>query len=248
MGEFRWMDELVESGDFVDAAGLAAPVHAGGPVDVWAVTGIDGDQMLGLVRVFPRRRRRQRRSEPGTTVAPANPVGPARPSRAPKAGKVRARRSPPADIGCGSRRPGNRGWHFRMDDPHVSQPSAKATWPAEIIGVRQLTPHCGVPKVWSLFVCDGHDALPVAARMLVAAHTGCRPGPGRRAGRPGHRRPRRRRRARPGRLRAEGRGPALAELMPCSRVTTCGIGPNPALPPTRSRPDPTRSRQGAACH
>ena len=31
-------------------------------------------------------------------------------------------------------------------------------------------PQC---KVQSLFVCDGHDALPVAAsRMLVAAHTG----------------------------------------------------------------------------
>ena len=30
-------------------------------------------------------------------------------------------------------------------------------------------------------------------------------------------------------------GPALAELMPCSRVTTCGIGPNPALSPARSR-------------
>jgi hypothetical protein len=43
-------------------------------------------------------------------------------------------------------------------------------------------------------------------------------------------------------------GPALAELMPCSRVTTCGIGPNPALSPARSRPAPARSRQGAACH
>jgi hypothetical protein len=33
-------------------------------------------------------------------------------------------------------------------------------------------PQCGVPKVRSLIVCDGHDAVPVAARMLVAAHTG----------------------------------------------------------------------------
>ena len=109
---------------------------------------------------------------------------------------------------------------------------------ASTANIRQLTPQCGVPKVRSLIVCDGHDALPVAARMLVAAHTGRRPSPDPRAGRSGHRRPRRRRRARPGRLRADGRGPALAELMPCSRVTTCAIGPNPALSPTRSRPDP----------
>ena len=34
-------------------------------------------------------------------------------------------------------------------------------------------PQCSVPKVRSLFVCDGHDALPVAAgRVLAAAHTG----------------------------------------------------------------------------
>lgn len=39
---------------------------------------------------------------------------------------------------------------------------------------RGADPQCSVPKVRSLFVCDGHDAFPVAAsRMLVAARTGC---------------------------------------------------------------------------
>ena len=108
-----------------------------------------------------------------------------------------------------------------------------------VLGVRQLTRSAVSRK-------SGHSLCVMATMPSPWPPAGCWwpptldawPGPDPRAGRPGHRRPRRRRRARPGRLRADGRGPALAELMPCSRVTTCGIGPNPALSPARSRPRP----------